>query len=119
MKTTTQIGRQAEALAARYLQSHGYQICARNVRTRYYEIDLIARTAEDIVFAEVKYRRSAWYGGGESSVDARKAERLIRAAVAWLAEQQTYQNLQPRIDVITVTGEHNVIQHYQNAITLD
>ncbi len=52
------LGRLGEQLAAAHLERLGYAIVARNARTRYGEIDLIAFNGEALVFAEVKTRRS-------------------------------------------------------------
>ena len=43
---------EGEAYAARYLESRGYQIVARNVRASRVEIDLIARSQSELVFVE-------------------------------------------------------------------
>ncbi|HEV2220209.1 MAG TPA: YraN family protein, partial [Casimicrobiaceae bacterium] len=47
-------GARAEALAARYLAAQGLAIVARNFRTRFGEIDLIARDRGVLVFVEVR-----------------------------------------------------------------
>ena len=51
-----QLGRRGEQLAALHLERLGFEILARNERTRHGEIDLIACDGETIVFAEVKTR---------------------------------------------------------------
>jgi len=61
MSTSRQaLGQWGESLAAHYLQQRGYTILARNVRTAYGEIDLVARQLEPpaavTVFVEVKTR---------------------------------------------------------------
>ncbi|MBI3622281.1 MAG: YraN family protein, partial [Nitrospirae bacterium] len=50
-------GRAGEAEAARHLQRAGYRIVARNYRTRFGEIDLVAYDAAVLAFVEVKARR--------------------------------------------------------------
>jgi hypothetical protein len=47
------LGRLGEQLAAEHLQRLGYAIVCRNHRTRYGEIDLIARDGDCLVFCEV------------------------------------------------------------------
>jgi putative endonuclease len=81
--TTT--GARAEALAAEYLMRQGLAIVARNFRTRFGEIDLIARDGRMLVFVEVRMRRSAAYGGAVGSITARKRARLVAAANGYLA----------------------------------
>ena len=81
--TTT--GARAEGLAAEYLMRHGLTIVARNFRTRFGEIDLIARDGRVLVFVEVRMRRSAVYGGAAESITPRKRARLVAAANGYLA----------------------------------
>ena len=72
-------------MAADYLEAHGLSIVARNVRSRYGEIDLIARERDTIVFVEVRLRRSDRFGGASASITAGKRDRLVAAAETYLA----------------------------------
>lgn len=79
-----ELGRLGERLAAEHLQRLGYEIVARNHRTRFGEIDLIASDEATLVFCEVKTRRgraSPW-----DSLHERKRAQVRRMASAWLAE---------------------------------
>lgn len=78
-------GPRAEALAAEFLARHGLTIVARNFRTRYGEIDVIARDGDTLVFVEVRIRRSSRYGGAVESITAAKQSRLVAAAQCYLA----------------------------------
>ena len=77
-------GSAAEALAAKFLQSRGLTIVARNYRCRGGEIDLIARDGASLVFVEVRLRRSAAFGGAAASITASKRRRLGFAARHYL-----------------------------------
>lgn len=78
-------GARAEALAAEYLRARGLAIIRRNFRTRFGEIDLVARDGTVIVFVEVRMRRSDAYGGPLASITAAKQRRLVAAARGYLA----------------------------------
>ena len=78
-------GRRAEALAAEHLMARGLTIVGRNFRTRFGEIDLIARDGRTLVFVEVRMRSSRAYGGGIESITSAKRARLIAAAKGYLA----------------------------------
>ena len=78
-------GPRAEALAADYLARRGLTIVGRNFRTRFGEIDLIARDGRTLVFVEVRMRRSLRFGGAVESISAAKRERMIAAANGYLA----------------------------------
>jgi len=83
-----QAGVDAEALAARFLESRGLTIVARNFRVRRGEIDLIARDGETLVFVEVRLRSSARFGGAAESITAAKRARLVAAAQVYLLGQR-------------------------------
>ena len=83
--TATADGRQGEALAARFLESHGLTVVARNFHCRSGEIDLVCRDGQTLVFVEVRRRRTDAYGGAAASITASKQRRIILAARHYLA----------------------------------
>ncbi|HYG83728.1 MAG TPA: ribonuclease HII [Verrucomicrobiae bacterium] len=80
------VGRQAELQAAAFLRNQGFKVLAANWRTRWCEIDLIARKASTIYFVEVKYRSSDAAGSGVEAVTAQKLRQMRFAAELWLQE---------------------------------
>jgi len=78
-------GARAEDLCAQWLRRAGLRILARNWRCRHGEIDLIAEDQGTLVFAEVRLRRSTYFGGAAESVTAAKRRRLVAAARLYLA----------------------------------
>lgn len=107
-----------ERYAARWLFWHGFRIIERNFTCRGGEIDLIARKGREIIFVEVKLRKSDRFGEAREFVDARKQQRLRRAAEYYLACRPTV--LQPRFDVVELyapDGEWGKIklEHIKNA----
>src|SRR2546428_13828368 len=79
------LGLAGEHLAERELARRGMRVVARNLRTRYGEIDLICRDGRGYAFVEVKTRRAGSFVAAAEAVDARKAARLAALAQAWLA----------------------------------
>ena len=80
-----EIGRAAEAAAARHLERAGYRILGRNFRARVGEIDLVAMDGPALAIVEVRYRASDRCGGGAASITAAKRRRIVRAARVLLA----------------------------------
>ena len=78
-------GRRGEDLAAEHLERLGFQVLARNHRTRFGELDLVAYDGETLVFAEVKTRRSGARDPWENLHD-RKCSQVRRMAIAWLTD---------------------------------
>lgn len=111
-----QDGLEAEELAARFLAARGVAILERNYRTRFGEIDLIARDGATLVFVEVRRRRSSRpWGGAAASVDPAKRRRLEAAAQLYLAGLGRGAGARPqlaglgteppcRFDVVTLQG---------------
>jgi len=117
------LGRWGETQAAQYLSQLGYQILARNFRTPYGELDLIAQTGAgesvELVFVEVKTRASQSYGPPEVAVDQRKQAHLIASAEHYLSLQETLPATW-RIDVIAITQKNPHTEpeliHFENAV---
>jgi len=97
------LGAWGEDQAVLYLKQQGQKIVARNLVTPVGEVDIIARTKKELVFIEVKTRRSNAYGTPAEAVGVRKQRQIIRVAQWYLAENKS--SLQPRFDVIAVMPE--------------
>ncbi|MGN6663979.1 MAG: YraN family protein [Solirubrobacterales bacterium] len=100
-------GQIAEDFVAAKLAAAGWEIVARNARTRYGELDVVARHGRTLVFIEVKAAREGTSFGPERpilSIDARKQRRIRRLATAWMSERR---DLPPydeiRFDAVGVT----------------
>jgi putative endonuclease len=120
MAKRAEVGAWGEAIAARYLTEHGYTIRARNWRAGHGELDIVAERNAEIVFVEVRTRRSDAFGLPEESLDARKQAKLIETASAYLMKHDLC-DVQWRIDMIAVEMDaHNAVtrlEHYECAIT--
>ncbi len=99
-----EIGRAAEAAAARMLERAGYRILRRNFRAKGGELDVVALDGEALAIVEVRYRASGNYGGGAASITSGKRGRIVRAARALLACDPLLASLRARFDVVEVTG---------------
>jgi putative endonuclease len=97
----------AEDFVARRLAAAGWEIVERNARTRYGELDIVARDGHTLVFIEVKGARQGTQFGPERpilSIDFRKQQRIRRLATAWMSErreQPPYDEI--RLDAVGVT----------------
>ena len=112
----SQSGASAETLACDYLRDAGLDLVARNVRSRFGEIDLVMRDGATIVFVEVRYRRSNRYGAAAETIDARKQSRIRATAEQFLLRQPRLAQSPCRFDVLAVEGEGPVEIHWlQNA----
>ena len=80
-----QVGADGETLVATFLEKQGATILARNWRIKDGEIDIVARLGEKLLFVEVKSRTSGKFGHPLESINADKAFRLQRLALAWIS----------------------------------
>ncbi|MEK0166996.1 YraN family protein [Pseudescherichia vulneris] len=109
-----QTGDAWEATARRWLEGKGLRFVAANVRSRGGEIDLIMRQGPTTVFVEVRYRKTARYGGAAASITRSKQLRLLSAARLWLARHNgSFDTVDCRFDVIAFTG--NDVEWIQDA----
>lgn len=113
------LGQWGENIAAEFLARQGYSIVARNARTAYGEIDLVARQGDVTVFAEVKTRSNSVFGYPEEAITPRKREHLIESSQAYLQEHPELSG-DWRIDVIAIQRfDHQkepLIEHFENAV---
>jgi putative endonuclease len=110
------LGKAGEDIACRELSRLGYEILARRHRTRYGEIDIIAREGATTVFIEVKTRDGDDYGSGAEAVAPWKQRRLARMAIDYAARHGLL-DTSCRVDVVQVavgSGEPQ-IEVYRNA----
>ena len=118
-QTSGSAGRQAEDLAARFLEKKKLRIIARNYRCRGGEIDLVCRDGKVLVFVEVRLRQSTAFGGAAASVTAIKQCRIILAAQHFLMTN-ALTNDDCRFDCILMNGTSgNDIEWLRDAFSLD
>lgn len=118
MKTKLRkFGDEGEKIAENFLVKNNYKILERNWTCREGELDIIAQEKEEIVFAEVKTRKSAKFGSAEDAVDDLKLGKIIQACEKYLTEKNYPENVFWRVDVLVVgESEHGlaVISHLEN-----
>ena len=116
------IGKYGEDLACKYLETKGYKIKERNFRTFLGEIDIISEYKRNIIFVEVKTRRSDKFGYPEEAINYNKQRKIIKNALCYLAKYNLWEN-NYCFDVILVSisnhKEIKRIKHIRNAFYID
>lgn len=103
-------GRIAENVAAEHLVNLGYQIVARNWRTKLCEIDIIAHKDKDLCFVEVKYRHNDSCGDGLDAITPRKLQQMRFAAEVYMHScGKSIKDCNPRLMVVALSGRPPVI----------
>jgi putative endonuclease len=117
----TKLGTRGEELVRRLIQRKGYEILECNYRCRWGEVDIVAQDGDEVVFLEVRTRRSADYGTPEESLIIAKLRRLLITAQHYL-QQQGKGDINWRIDLVSVHLEPGYrlqrIEHLKHAVDL-
>ena len=112
------IGNIGESAAADFLKKEKkFKIIERNYTNFLGEIDIIAKSKNDIVFVEVKTRTSTDFGYASQAVDYKKQEKIKK--IAQIYTKDSY-NTSIRFDVVEVyidksTNQISKINHIENA----
>ena len=116
------LGRAAEWLALLLLLAKGYRLRHRNWRGAGGELDLVVGRSGEVVFVEVKGRSGNLMGGAVGAVNARKRDRLVRTAAAYLTRHDLWQG-PSRFDVVTVQRRRSfpwwTVHHIEDAFQPD
>jgi putative endonuclease len=100
------LGKDGEAVTARWYTERGYTVLARNWRCREGELDLVLAKDRTVVICEVKTRTSTRHGTPFEAVGPAKQVRLRRLAARWLREEAPFRPATVRFDVAGVIGRH-------------
>ena len=113
-KITT--GKEGEKIAAAYLKKNGYEIIEINFRCPIGEIDIVAKEKNDLVFVEVKTRKSIELGYPEQAVGMRKQKKMSQLAL-WYMQKRKIADTNARFDVVAITliPEKNEVKLIKNA----
>lgn len=104
---TTAIGTSYERAAANYLEDQGLYIVEQNWRTKWCEVDIVARDQQGVVhIVEVRYRKEVGSGNGIDSITPTKQRQLLHAAKRWLMLRGAPHGIQ--IDVIGISQDRNL-----------
>lgn len=93
------IGSWGEEIACNYIIKNGMIVISRNYRSKFGEIDIIARNDNCIVFIEVKTRKNNLYGNASEYVTRKKQEKIILTAQEYIGSDI---DTEMRFDVIEV-----------------
>jgi len=109
-------GVNAEERVAAHLQADGFSIVARNYQVFGGELDIVAVKGEQLIFVEVKYRKSPQMAI-EYLVPLRKQQRLIYAARCFMSKVAATHSYFCRFDVAIVVerGARSELVYLPNA----
>ena len=113
LHSSKKIGEIGEDIASNYLKSLGFLIICRNFRSKFGEIDIIAKDDNTLVFVEVKTRRNERFGAAVEQITKDKQKRIMRVAKEYFRQYKGSVNY-TRFDVVAINllpdGNRNI--HY-------
>jgi putative endonuclease len=98
------LGKRGEDLACEELERRGYDILDRRFRTRFGELDIVARDNGVLVFVEVRARSGCRFGSPFESVTSQKRRRICAMAETYLFVKHLA-GAACRFDVVSVIEE--------------
>lgn len=116
MLVHNEVGKLGETKAAEYLSEKGYEIIERNYRTKFSEIDIVAKQNDFLVFVEVRSKSNEDFGTPEETIDHNKINKISKNAEHYIASHN-YDG-RARIDAICIVfsdyGDLLRLSHYDN-----
>lgn len=89
-----------EDIAAKYLKHNDYEILTRNYHSVFGEVDIICKKKGQLIFLEVKTRRSKKFGEALAAITESKRKKIVKTAYDFVSRREL--NLPMRFDVITI-----------------
>lgn len=113
MTTSQKIGQWAEQHAIQYLQAQGFQLLWQNFHSRFGEIDLILRRADELIFVEVKARSNRQFGEAVEMITPQKQRKIIKTAMYFLTCYPQYQAYSCRFDAVCIQFTQQIAKKIQ------
>ena len=110
-----EVGFKYENVAKEYLILQGLVFVESNFYTQFGEIDLIffEKSSQTLVFVEVKYRKSDFFGSAIEMVTQEKQNRILASSQVYLLKKNRDRNV--RYDVVGVSKDSGNIEWLKNA----
>ncbi len=98
------LAQKGESRACSFLKRQGFKILERNFRTRFAEIDIVAKDKETICFVEVKTRSGNDFGLPQDSLTKNKINHISKAALFYL-KKKNLSDVPCRFDVVSIIDD--------------
>lgn len=115
MAEHNELGKDGEVAAIDYLKKNGYKVLHTNWRKGHYELDIVAKTEDELVIVEVKTRSEGSITDPEDAVTNQKIRNIISATDCYIKQFDV--DLPARFDIISIIGKYPnfEIDHIEDA----
>lgn len=118
MSQHNEVGKIGEDLARKYLEQKGYSIIEQNYKTKYSEIDLVAKYKGELVFVEVRTKIGENFGTPEDTLTPKKLNKMRFGATSYSAFVKWSGPI--KVDAICIVlkpnNEISRLTHHENII---
>lgn len=104
---TYKVGKKGEETAIFFLKKKKIKIVEKNFYSKHGEIDIIGLEKKTLVFYEVKYRKSNFFGESVFSITDKKKKKLIKTALFFLMRNKMYEKYDKRFDAVLINDFKN------------
>lgn len=114
-----ELGRYGEKVGREFLEFNNYTVLDTNVRTRYGEIDIVAKKDNILAVVEVKTRRTRSYGLPCEAVSRQKQIHIKGTLARYLQKISHAYMYEIRFDVLEVYVEKEIsrVRHLEGCFT--
>ncbi len=115
MNDNLKIGSLGEKIASDFLKKNHFSILKKNFRTKFGEIDIVAKKDKSLYFIEVKTRNNLNKGQPYEAINKYKIQHIKKAAYIYLLKSP-YKNSKLKIGVISIILENEkpIIKFYDD-----
>ncbi|KKP68439.1 MAG: hypothetical protein UR68_C0004G0028 [Candidatus Roizmanbacteria bacterium GW2011_GWA2_35_19] len=106
------LGASGEKIAGNYLVVNKFQILKKNFRSKFGEVDIIAKKNNCIYFIEIKTRSNDRYGKPYEAVTNQKISHLQKAADYFLLKNPS-KDLKLKLAVVSIQLDINEIKFFE------
>ena len=118
MSEHNEVGKIGEDTARKFLEESGYKIIEQNYKTKYSEIDLVAKKGDELVFVEVRTKIGENFGTPEDTLQNKKLSKVRFNALSYAAFKKWDGPI--KIDAICIVLKPNYelmrLNHYENIV---
>ncbi len=106
-------GKKGEEIAADYLMDHDFEILEENFRSKFGELDIVAKKGNKLYFIEVKTRSNLKRGMPYEAVNKRKIHQIKKTATYFLLENDKYKDYKYVISVVSILIKDRAVDKLQ------
>ena len=117
MAEHNETGQKGEEIASSYLKTKGFVILEKNWRFKNLEADIIGTLGKTLIIAEVKTRKSNYFGEPETFVNKQKQTNLIKTANAYIQKNKLEMDVRFDIVSILLSDNQTKINHIEDAFS--